>query len=434
MSTASVPDAVSGTRAVRHSRTVIVYVIVGLLNTSLVTFTALEAFQGIVLTVGATSEFKVPVVILLPVILRAFGQALMYAIPVALLLGAGLFIGRLGADRELVALQASGVSSLQFVFPACILGGALSILCLFFNNAWVPRFRASLTNIQELVATQLSNLGEGWNLELTPSSGQSIWIYHHDGPLLEGLFFGVSGSSSEGPVAVEAMEAVAAPSYPCFLFAERGIVRAARERGDGVEVELRGVDVFFDNDFLEKGGEVRSDYLHHLRFERLDWSFRFPRGSLRPKYLPFSELRAETRRCRAALDEALAAGPEPERAARPAGDDKKTKTDRPRAERLQRDYNIAVTEFHSRLATSFCALTFPLAALALGLVVRSTNRLLPFFVSSTVVPAVYFPLELLGHHLACDGHVPWATQQLGNIALAALVVLALRQAERAPRR
>ena len=66
--------------------------------------------------------------------------------------------------------------------------------------------------------------------------------------------------------------------------------------------------------------------------------------------------------------------------------------------------------------------------------VPNLGPLLPFFLSSTVVPAVYFPLELVGNHLAIGGHLPWASQQLGNVALAVLIAFALRQAERAPRR
>ena len=61
----------------------------------------------------------------------------------------------------------------------------------------------------------------------------SIWIYHHDGPLLEGIFLGISGGDSEGLLSEKALSNVEAPSYPCYLFAQRGIVFRGESEAEG---------------------------------------------------------------------------------------------------------------------------------------------------------------------------------------------------------
>jgi lipopolysaccharide export LptBFGC system permease protein LptF len=93
----------------------------------------------------------------------------------------------------------------------------------------------------------------------------------------------------------------------------------------------------------------------------------------------------------------------------------------------------ALTEFHRRLSLSLCALTFPLAAFVLGMFVTSANRLLPFFLGSTVVPGVYFSFELLGNNLARRGVYPWVSEHLGNLLLTFLCLGLLFKNSRAPK-
>jgi len=79
------------------------------------------------------------------------------------------------------------------------------------------------------------------------------------------------------------------------------------------------------------------------------------------------------------------------------------------------------------------ALTFPLAAFVLGMFILSSNRLLPFFLSSTIVPALYFTLELFGNNLGKRGILPWALEHAGNASLILLCAFLLWRVQRGPR-
>jgi lipopolysaccharide export LptBFGC system permease protein LptF len=177
-------------------------------------------------------------------------------------------------------------------------------------------------------------------------------------------------------------------------------------------VELYGVNIFFDNDFLAP--DSPSDFMNRLRVEKIRWSPQIARKSPGIKDLTSGPLVIETevRRLKylAAVESGSKAIPE-----------------------ALEDYAYAVTEFHRRLSLSLTALTFPLASFLIGLFLRSQNRLLPFFLSISVVPSVYFVFELLGNILASRGIYPWATEHIGNAMLLLVTGTIFVLTERGPR-
>ena len=89
---------------------------------------------------------------------------------------------------------------------------------MFLNQTWVPRFRLALRNVQAMVLDNISRLGEGWNQHFRFGK-QDIWIYHHDGPFLEGIFFGLGKD-----------EAATERLISKELLAHLGVCRARRDR------------------------------------------------------------------------------------------------------------------------------------------------------------------------------------------------------------
>jgi lipopolysaccharide export LptBFGC system permease protein LptF len=403
-------------RRVRLSLTYGLHVVLALVSTSAVALLAFGVVLGVLAVIRVTGEFDVPLVVALPCLLMAIGSQLMYALPLALVLGTGLVLGRLAADRELLALRSFGVSPGQLLLPVIVLGAAVSGVAFYLNQEWVPRFRLGMRNVESLILDNIKYLGEGWNLDFRFGS-QSVWVYHHDGPELEGIFVGV-GPDSRGDALLskELLEKVDDSRYPLYVFAERG--RISAEEGSGgfdVVVELRGVSVWVDGGFFRSG--VDTLYQDRIYFERLSWRPPSSRRTPGPKDRVASELRAETERRRGVLDRLEQAG------------------DPDAVRKARADYHEALAVYHRRFAISLAALTFPATAFALGLALRSTNRLLPFFVASSIVPGVYFIFsEVAGGRLAASGVLPGVTQQFGNIALLALCGFCLWWAQRAPRR
>ena len=398
----------------RMSRGITLYFLRGLLVSCGVSFIVLEAVQGIILTIQATEGVSFDFLIMFPVLLRAFGQALCYTLPLSLVFGAGLLVGRLNADRETTALRSCGFSELQLLKPVLILGVCFTLLNLLVNFDFVPRLRFANRNVGSLILEQLGYLGEGWNLEYR-SGARNLWIYHYNGPVLDGLFLGVAGEGPGAPVSKERLEKVQAAAYPICLFAEKGYVfRGTGELEGRVVVSLQQVSVFFDNDFLAP--DSPSNFMNRVRVDQIRWTPQFSRKPPGFKDLSVPELREKTRATLEALGKAEEEG-----------------TDAKKIDQLRGTYAIAVTEFHRRLAMSLTALTFPVAAFILGLYLRSTNRLLPFFLSSAIVPSLYFGCEMVGNRWAERGLLPWATEAVGNIMVVLFSVVLLALLRRGPR-
>ncbi len=430
-------------RNLRPSRTLFAYLARGLLVNSGLAFLVLEAVQGIIFTVRATEGFSFDILLIFPVLLRAFAQAVTYTLPLALLFGTGLLAGRLNADREVLSMRSFGVSPLELLMPAGALGGVLAMGAYHFNTEWSPAMRFANRDAESLILDRLGYLGEGWNLPILTRAEMTIWIHHYDGPVLEGIFVSKGWKGGGILVSEDILKKVDAPSYPLYFFAERGIVARGTGRNAGkLVLELRGVSLFFDDDLVnligakqreadaappsegrdprerreKKEGLSSSNFMQRLRIDAITWPIEIPRKDPTVKDMTAAELREGTDlRFERLRNEEKSGNPE---------DLKYAKA----------QYWYAVTEFHRRLALSLCVLSFPLCALALGLFVTSSNRLLPFFIATTLVPSLYFLSEMFGNNLARKGILPWATQELGNLAVGLFTLALLLRLYRGPRR
>ncbi|MBG30601.1 MAG: hypothetical protein CMI31_11465 [Opitutae bacterium] len=72
-----------------------------------------------------------------------FPYVLAYALPLGLMAGVLLSFGRLSADREFVAMQASGLSLNRIASPVFLLALLSTGLCLAVNLSWGPQARAA---------------------------------------------------------------------------------------------------------------------------------------------------------------------------------------------------------------------------------------------------------------------------------------------------
>ncbi len=444
-------------RRVRFSREVALYIVRGIVSHSLVAFFILEAVFATILTVRVTEKVPLGFVTIAPVILSALGEALIYTVPTALLFGSGLVAGRLRGDRELLALSSFGFSPAQLLAAVALLGIVLSALAYEVNQRWVPRFRDNNRNLTGYVLRQLPRMGEGWNLHYETDE-YVFWVHHHRGGLLQNIFLTLRPGGRGGPVSAKTLDRVDSPTYPIYLFADRAVALSGSGDKNEFQIRFEDLSVFVDDKFFDSssrdsdagadpnaaaadssesaasGGEIQpasakteddelsgtlasrvdanetpADHDPYPFFQRGDlssWKWSIPTTQKAPRAKEMDRwallearpgLLANWRRLEAQED--------------------------PDAKRAARAYHANVAEPHRRLATALSCLTFPLAAFAIGLVLRSSNRLLPFFVSSTTVPAIFFSLHLVGVHLAEEGKMPWLSHQMGNIALFLLVAV-----------
>jgi lipopolysaccharide export system permease protein len=123
------------------------YVLFELLKVFLVSLTGMTVFF---LLVGVFAElFKQGLglkqtVLLVPYVMP---QALLFAIPAAILFGASSIFGRLSSANEVVAVKASGISPMVLLWPAIILGFVLSLAVVWVNDLAVSWGREGVTRV-----------------------------------------------------------------------------------------------------------------------------------------------------------------------------------------------------------------------------------------------------------------------------------------------
>lgn len=109
----------------------------------------------------------------------AIPQFVMLAIPMGVLLGTLLSVGRLNSDNEIIALRACGISLTRILAPFVIVGLVLSCVTFLGNEQIVPHCNTQLKNIESAVITGAEGLGSRQRISWTfynPDSGQLQWV------------------------------------------------------------------------------------------------------------------------------------------------------------------------------------------------------------------------------------------------------------------
>ena len=78
-----------------------------------------------------------------------FIQAAPYSIPSAILTATAMTYGRMSADREIVAIQASGVHLMKIITPVLVIGSIFSLLTLVLSAEVLPRSCYKIILLQE---------------------------------------------------------------------------------------------------------------------------------------------------------------------------------------------------------------------------------------------------------------------------------------------
>jgi LPS export ABC transporter permease LptF/LPS export ABC transporter permease LptG len=127
-------------------------------------------------TVGRLLAYSLPSIIVL-------------TLPMALLLGVLLGIGRMASDSELIALRASGVSLYRLVRPVLLLSVALAALNTWLMIEVLPRGNKALSRLLIEVATQ--TLGSQFEPRVFYNEFQGKVLYVFDAPPRGGDWEGV---------------------------------------------------------------------------------------------------------------------------------------------------------------------------------------------------------------------------------------------------
>lgn len=109
---------------------------------------------------------------------------LVFALPLGMLTSTILVFGRLGADNEMTAVRASGVSLLVWSMPVIALSIVLSVLCAWINMDLAPRCRGAYKALLTKSALRTASLGPAEG-RFTRLGNHIIYVGKRQGAALE---------------------------------------------------------------------------------------------------------------------------------------------------------------------------------------------------------------------------------------------------------
>jgi LPS export ABC transporter permease LptF len=288
-----------------------------------------------------------------------------YALPISFLFGVLVALGRLGADHEVLATRALGVSLAQLAAPVLALAVLASALSGWLLLRTEPLARRSLIERIGEVATRGGLIRPGDFTRLDKRGDRVLFVDRR---------------SRDGELAGVLLSDRSNPERPFTVLAGSGAFRFDRESATGF-LELRDGDVH-----LEPGG-AGSDRTQRIAFRRFEYAFDLSRMTnlglerLKPRDLTGAELREVL----AYFDEHGAAPPQAR-------------------EQRREEYEV---QQQRRLALPFAPLAFAALALPLGLGRRRGARSLGALLCA-VIAFGYYVLLNAGTAYATSGQLPAA--------------------------
>jgi LPS export ABC transporter permease LptG/LPS export ABC transporter permease LptF len=190
-------------------------------------------------------------------------------LPFALLVGALVGLGRMGADREILALEASGIAPARLTWPVVSLAGVASVVAFWMGVFGTPWASRSLDAVLEAIGRE-----KPW-ANLQPSQAQRFGDWQ-----LEAREISASGDQLRGVMLLT-------PEIGETIFAQHG--RLAPAAGD--------VEIVLEDGAVLRARDRAVDYLHFAVLET-----RLPAGEVlereervRIQGFPLAELQAQAR-------------------------------------------------------------------------------------------------------------------------------------------
>jgi len=306
-------------------------------------------------------------------------KLLVLSIPMAVLLGSLIAMGRLSADHEWVALQATGQGPRVLLVPLALHGLLGTLACLWVYSVVVPRSNYVLSHLRGEVFAS-SNPAADLRPRVFFEGAQNAVLFVNE--IRPG-----GDRRLEGVLCIQADKET---GFTQIVLARHGDLYPA---GDGTGAML--VD-FFEGEvrrYVPEDGEKKYYYLTfaELKGQRLE-APAFLRNLLKPpdkssQDMTLPELWGQLRATRAELA-AIGAGAA-------AG----------RRLTVERRLRWALVEMHQRLALPLAALLFSVLALPLGITSARTGKGAGFALSVVVV-VVYRAVYVLGRNQSVLGHLP----------------------------
>lgn len=381
-------------------------------------------------------RLPLPMIPLIKVVCYRMPQLFPWTFPMALLLAVTLVYGRMAADNEVMAMQASGIHMLWVIMPGMLLGVALSGGLYLVNDYLMPYCR--LKEFQVHSAEAANMLPEIFRSRRSLTSGkfQLSWEGAHDN-VINRLRVTQRGPKGEVIMTCEAETAtyrllqttvpgtkktsyqlqlvgkeVSGINYPDKRFRAEQMDQTI----DLTDLEPRdpGIKASSIGQLLDYLSTLRRDI--PLRNRKLTEDLAAQRAKTEAKLQGLKAQKQDpgndeeaVRRIQVQMDKLTKALDRMEKDER--------RLIRTNNGRLREETNDVLIKVHMRLSLAASALALVLVGMPLGILSGRSHMLKAFVLACVPVLLVYYPLFLLGQNLANTGTLSAATALWGPTVL-----------------
>ena len=145
-----------------------------------------------ILAIGRlVSEEHAPLIAAVEYFLWQLPQVIVTVVPIAMLLGTLLALGRLSGESELIAMKAGGVGLVRAVAPLLVIGIAVSIGAYFLQERVVPFANDQAVYLREETIKHIGAFGGGQHTVITqlPGGGKQVTYFGAFQPTTGQLLF-----------------------------------------------------------------------------------------------------------------------------------------------------------------------------------------------------------------------------------------------------
>lgn len=356
----------------------------------------------------------------LGIVIPWLGDSLLYSMyfttPMSVMAGCSLSYGKFVADREFTAAVASGISPSRLFLPMTILIIPILMLMMFTQSTLLPELQHRKQDISRFFVKQLENIGDGrkGQIPLDGEGGVIYWEEIRNGTDLKVVYI-------EKQLSVKGGAAVPSKSSkddtpPTKINAKRAKLSVDDSAGL-IRLTLRDVSVVFPVNSSATGQRDFLDWDHEsIEFDQFNVDFPISSRNRRLNDLPTAELVDR-------LVEIEGEVGEIDRSLATLASIEEKRKEESRKAGLIRAIRRGETEIWRRRAMALAVLTFAMIGAPLALLLRTPQKLVPFFFSLLAILGVFYPLTYGGVQLSrATGAPAWITVLSGNYILLAMAV------------
>ena len=354
------------------------------------------------------------------IVIPWLGDSLLYSMyfttPMSVMAGCSLSYGKFVAEREFTAAVASGISPSRLFLPMMILIIPILMLMMFTQSTLLPELQHRKQDIGRFFVKQLENIGDGrkGQIPLDGEGGVIYWEEIRNGTDLKVVFIEKQLSVKGGA----AVPSNTAPDEtpPTKINAKRAKLSVDDTAGL-IRLTLRDVSVVFPVNSSVTGQRDFLDWDHEsIEFDQFNVDFPISSRNRRLNDLPTAELTNRLGEIRGEIGEI-------DRSMATLASIEEKNREESRKAGLIRAIRRGETEIWRRRAMALAVLTFALIGAPLALLLRTPQKLVPFFFSLLAVLGVFYPLTYGGVQLSRATEAPaWITVLSGNYILLAMAL------------